>query len=731
VDETEIERMVVRLMGDGSQYMNMLKQAQSQTEETARYVEAAAQRIEGFAKSIESFGRSAISILAGLGATGLLQKGFAGFSQFQDTMIGLKATLEVNGRAVESTTKQYVAFADQMRVLANISGRQTLETLKLAESFKLTGASAERAAQDAMALADVSGSSAQAMIRLTAAVAQGDIQRAMMFSRMVPQLRGVKNEAEFMDRYQKLTSAGFAAMQEKAQTAEGRLKALDMTFQSFLKDLGKTVAEGVKPFVEILIKVVEWLKNLNDGCKLAITSVLALVAAALLLGPAFRILGTFTSAVLNPFVLAVVAGGIALAIWVDQVGGIGEAFKIATDAIEDFISANQELIYGIVAVAIGIGALILIYKLLVFTIGLVVIAWNFLHMSQVLGIIAWVAYQAAIIVLQGIMLVFKVVIWLVNAALTATNLLLIPLVALAIAFVAAGIVAAFIFLASAAVGAAAALAMFWDGLTQLFTAEGPLNAITKIFGDWYFMIKKVAEAAQYDLGLAWQLLVIAAKIAWQQIKDLWPPLWKYIKDGWEIVATAAGKIFYITFLETMVKISGAFINTIQSMIPFLGDAAKKQVEAQIAATKEQAAILRGIYADEAAKGLGELKMGFKGDSDEVIKLKKEFNDLLPKIDEARIKAKVGKGLVGPVWEGKMPGEGEMENIKAIQARQAAAGGSAEASVRVQEARALAANDSVNLQKKANFHLGHMDDNLKQMLDEVKGGNAPKMANILG
>src|SRR5207253_2095790 len=107
------------------------------------------------------------------------------------------------------TMELYKEFAEEMRNHSAMSERETLALLKKAESFSLSGEAAKRASHDAVALAAVNGGAAESMIRITAAVEQGNIKLAMHMSRLVPQLRGIHSEAEFVDKYNKLIAVGF------------------------------------------------------------------------------------------------------------------------------------------------------------------------------------------------------------------------------------------------------------------------------------------------------------------------------------------------------------------------------------------------------------------------------------------------------------------------------------------------------------------------------------------
>jgi len=65
--ETELESMVVRLLGDGSSYTQMMQQAQTGAMQTAQQVQQSAQQIESITTSITGFAGAAATALAFFG----------------------------------------------------------------------------------------------------------------------------------------------------------------------------------------------------------------------------------------------------------------------------------------------------------------------------------------------------------------------------------------------------------------------------------------------------------------------------------------------------------------------------------------------------------------------------------------------------------------------------------------------------------------------------------------
>ncbi len=267
--ETELARMVVRLTGESVGYQKMLVEAQQQTESSMKKMEATVKgagivaaimmikgKFDEYKDSIKAF----------------FHEGFAAYSEAEEVLINLQAMLKANERDVDALTTRYQDFANAQISLLAVSDEQILGNLRMAESFGLTADAAERAVLHATGLARVAGSSTDSMMRLVAAMEKGDTKRAMMFARMVPQLRGIRDETEFIAKFNKLWAAGLEAAQKSAETAAGRIKVMKEEWGNFMEEVGGVIAPIVLPFIESTRKgiaslqafmkpVFEWLKE--------------------------------------------------------------------------------------------------------------------------------------------------------------------------------------------------------------------------------------------------------------------------------------------------------------------------------------------------------------------------------------------------------------------------------------------------------------------------------------
>jgi len=249
--ETEIERLVVRLTGDGSSLQKMWATAQ------ATSLQAAAV-ISGAAKQVESMGTALKGIGAGVTAFLGIRAAFAASLEMEAAQIKLKAAIEGNGGEVEKTLKLYKDFAGELKSNLGIAVSETNQLLKMSETFGLTGEAAKEVTKNAIAMGAATDQDAQSMVRFTAAMAKGDLETAQHMARMIPQLRGIKDQAEFTAKANQLLGVGFRTAGELANSTGGILKRFWETLNTVGGKLAKGILEGLQP-------AIKWVTSMMDG----------------------------------------------------------------------------------------------------------------------------------------------------------------------------------------------------------------------------------------------------------------------------------------------------------------------------------------------------------------------------------------------------------------------------------------------------------------------------------
>lgn len=655
--ETEIEALVVRLTGDGSEYQKMLQAAQAATQSVAASVESSARRIEMITDSLKGFASGALSALASLGIKNYLMGAATAFQGLEVKQIQFAAVLRANGRDVESLTADYKAWIQTIVDATTVSGGVVRGVLQQAETFDLTGEAAKRASLNAINLSYATQGSADAAeqyVRLTAAMESGDVKKAMRFARMIPQLRGVKDETEFMTKANKLFTTGQEVSQAILNTTTGQLEKLSQGYKKFKVAVGEVVNDAMLPYIKASRATIDWLNSLSKETKTVITVTMGFVAALLATGPALAAVKWWMSFGFNPVIAILGVIGVAIAKLITSIGGITAVWKKIKDAAQVFwdwiepavdgfktafivawqaIKQASEVAFKVIGDWLQeaseylkgfIGENKELARVIGFVVGAVtalIVAWKLLMVTQLLQLTLTVAkliiVKLAMLAWAAVVLTVKAAVWLLNAALSAMNLLLV--VVMLPGLVAIGIALYSVYQAAATV---------INAFRTLPTTSGPLQAITNIFSEWGSILSDVVRAAKVDMPLAWEIMKAGAKLGLEQIKALWPPLWEFIKGGFSILWDLASYAFEVSMQRAIVNV----INLLPDIFG-VGLAEAVQRSAASAATSLR---LQVQLAETRLAGLSE-QFNYQ-ETAEVRKAREELARLRAQIPEAEAKA---------------------------------------------------------------------------------------------
>lgn len=316
--ETELERLIVLLTGDGSSYMDMLKQAQSSTQDTTDKIKKAGEDIEKFGDRLKGFASTVIATLSTIGLSIGVFSAFNKFSGYEEGVIRLNAAIEANGGNVQAATAQYAKFAGELERTTMLSRGQVMGMIRQAETMGMSGQAAERATRFAGGFAAALSQSPEHAMTLAIAMERGNVHML----RRIPALRGITNEQELLKKAQDLAIQGMRISNELSLTAAGRLEKLKQGIGKITKDIGGLIAEALLPLLEVAKKVVDWFNSLDSGVRKVIAAVLLGIAAIPALAAAWAYLSTVISTVstvvgllktslmgllLNPYALALAA----------------------------------------------------------------------------------------------------------------------------------------------------------------------------------------------------------------------------------------------------------------------------------------------------------------------------------------------------------------------------------------------------------------------------------------
>lgn len=335
-------------MVDADQYFSAMNKASQQTEQLGM--------------SIEQMAGTAASAFAALGVGQWVRTAMHAWSEQESANLRLAATLKANGREVEATTKQYNDFADAMQNTTTLADEVVLGFLRQAETYGVTGDAAVKVTQSAIALAgaiDGTAQSAGQYIRFAAAMAKGDIELAQHMSRMIPQLRGIKDQTEFVAKANQLMAGGMATVNAEAQSHAGMMKQLANLYDNFMEGIGKVVIEGMKPFLADVRAAIGWMSSWDDSTKRFLATAAGLTALFLSIGPTLKVIGLISSVVFTPLTAGIGAALAATALWTESVGGLGKAWELirntaiaAWDWLEPTRNALSDLWSSIVEVGV-------------------------------------------------------------------------------------------------------------------------------------------------------------------------------------------------------------------------------------------------------------------------------------------------------------------------------------------------------------------------------------------
>lgn len=328
---TELETLVIKLVGDVDGLVKDFDRTKAAVNDLSKKVD------EGFKKSEESaksFGQTMNSLTASIttalgafGAQAWLRQGLANFQEAELIGLKLSASLQANGRDVDKLTKDYNDFAQQLEKTTTAEDDQILSLLQSAEAMGVTGENAKRAVKNALALEAAGRGSAQGVIRLTAALEKGSTQGLDRFLRA--ELAGVK-EGDKLAKAHDVLAKKFGLVEAQAKSSSGLLMTLSRDYNNLLKDFGKIVAEGIAPVVKWLKELVQWFRNLDDTTKTVIVSVAAVTAGVLAaiaaVSAALVVFNALSGGVLL-LVGVLVTAGVAVGVWIGQIGGVGKAWE--------------------------------------------------------------------------------------------------------------------------------------------------------------------------------------------------------------------------------------------------------------------------------------------------------------------------------------------------------------------------------------------------------------------
>lgn len=307
-------------------------QISANLDQFSKAMDGALKKVESVGKQMESAGKKmSAAITAPLALIGGVA--LKNFDRQIKAERRLASAINATGGEAGTQLKQFQAFASELQELTNVGDEATLEMLTLATQMGLNAEQAQRAAKNALGLADAMGIGEQQALRMAAAVEQGDTQ---MLTRYIPTLRMAENDSEKLAIAQEFMANAFDTAVDAAQEGLGPLEALSGHVGDLTEQFGAIISEAINPFAKRLSLIVKGFQNMDDSTKRLIVTVAALAAA---IGPLVATLGFMASTVLP----AVVTGFAALFSPVTLIVGAIAALGIGFVALNKYIDANSPI----------------------------------------------------------------------------------------------------------------------------------------------------------------------------------------------------------------------------------------------------------------------------------------------------------------------------------------------------------------------------------------------------
>lgn len=332
-NETELERLVVRLIGDTQHYMDSMKEAAEATQHAAHQIEDHTHAIgvahitlgELVAHQIEHTVEKLKE---------MAQETLHAYMTHEVIHTKLHAILSANGRDVEALTEDYEAFAKQLGSTTTAGKGTILGLIQEAETMGLTGEAAKEAAKNVLALRAAGMPSS---MRLVARLGQGQAGRmAMMFGINTQGMSEQEKVAAVMEKVHKARKLAEAEL----ETLEGQTKKYEQALHGLEASYGQFMANAMRPYLEAKKEAVIWLRNVDDETKKAIFTAGSLFVGYVALSGGIQIAGAALAAYVTKAQLATV--------WTASLktaligAGIALAAYIAIKAVQDSEGAKQE-----------------------------------------------------------------------------------------------------------------------------------------------------------------------------------------------------------------------------------------------------------------------------------------------------------------------------------------------------------------------------------------------------
>ena len=323
--EHEIDRMVVRLVGDQESYMNMLKDVERETEEAANWAEKQGNRITtAFSKAFKSAQGSMSSVGGAVSSVGSAMSQPA---QQQKETFG-KAALDFSeyGKSISDMVKETEKAAKEAEFLKKRLVENTKEFEELEKVIKLTN-------KEAAVFKQMSERTGLSVAELTKVIKIGS-----------KEYENFRKETEKFGRILDDESI------KKAKELADSWIRVRQAVSGVWTQLGSIVANRFKEINDRIVGVVTWVNRWIERNKELIARSVELTAKIGIAGTVITTLGTVlttVSTLLGPIAAALAAGAAAWTLWNRRAEEAANAVNLWDDYVSGIKNAvAQVMTYG-------------------------------------------------------------------------------------------------------------------------------------------------------------------------------------------------------------------------------------------------------------------------------------------------------------------------------------------------------------------------------------------------
>lgn len=252
MNEEEIANLITRLSADIGNYTAVMAEAVAVATNSSKEIEDSVSKAGVGTFAAGQLIANAVTAIASK-AYELGRAAVANFAEAELGAIKLKAAIDANGGAVTERLKDYENFAAAIQRVTVVDDDATLALLQQAETLGVTGDAAKRATKNAIALQAARGISAQAAIRMTTALENGN---ASMLTRMLPTLRNAKTDTEKVAMAHKLLGNMFKVAEAETTSISGAYKQMQNEIGNTFEVVGEFASQNLG-----LVSAMQFVRN--------------------------------------------------------------------------------------------------------------------------------------------------------------------------------------------------------------------------------------------------------------------------------------------------------------------------------------------------------------------------------------------------------------------------------------------------------------------------------------